>query len=488
MEEIRFVDTTIRDGHQSLWAERMSTGMMLPIANNLDEAGFLAIEILSGSHVKKAVRELREDPWERIKRVAERAPKTPLRLIAGRVNTFGFDPPCMYELFIERMAANGVRQARISEPWNDLPGWKYRVAVARRFGLDPIVNLIYSVSPVHTDDYYAERCRQAVTLNPFRLCLKDPGGLLTPERVRTLVPVVLQNASGIPVEIHSHCTTGLGPLVALEAVRLGIRIVNTGVPPLADGSALPSIFNVAHNLRALGYNPIVEEEVLRPVSEHFNVIAHREGFPIGVPAEYDYEVYQHQVPGGMISNLGHQLRQVGKEAQLQEALEETGRVRVEFGYPIMVTPLSQFVGSQAAINVIVGERYKEVTDQVIRYALGHFGEEAVTAMDQEVRARILDRPRAREIMAQARTNPSIAEMRRDLDAATVSDEELLLRWLLNEEDIAAMRAAGPAKEYVTARHPLVKLMAELTHRADCNLIQVSKPGFALTLERRMATQ
>jgi oxaloacetate decarboxylase alpha subunit len=190
----------------------------------------------------------------------------------------------------------------------------------------------------------------------------------------------------------------------------------------------------------------------------------------------------------MISNLGHQLHQVGKEAQLQEALEETSRVRVEFGYPIMVTPLSQFVGSQAAINVIVGERYKEVTDQSIRYALGHFGEEAVTAMDQEVRARILDRPRADEIAAQTRTNPSMAEMRRDLDAESVSDEELLLRWLLTKEDIATMRAAGPAREYVTQRHPLVKLMADLTRRADCNLIQVSKPGFALTLERRMAAR
>jgi oxaloacetate decarboxylase alpha subunit len=488
MDEVRFVDTTIRDGHQSLWAERMSTGMMLPIARRLDEAGFLAIELLSGSHIKKAVRELREDPWERIRRVAELVPNTPLRLIAGRVNTFGFDPPCMYELFIERMAANGIRQARISEPWNDLPGWRYRTEVARKFGLDPIINLIYSVSPVHSDEYYAERCRQAVTLAPFRLCLKDPGGLLTPERTRTLVPVVLANAAGIPVELHSHCTTGLGPLVALEAVKLGIKIVNTGIPPLADGSALPSIFNVAHNLRALGYKPVINEEVLRPVSEHLYIVAKREGFPLGVPAEYDEATYQHQVPGGMISNLGHQLRQVGKEAQLADALVETSRVRVELGYPIMVTPLSQFVGSQAAINVIVGERYKEVTDQVIRYALGHFGEEAVTAMDQDVRGRILDRPRAKEIMAQTRTHPSIADMRRDLDAATVSDEELLLRWLLNKDDIAAMRAAGPAKEYVTARHPLVKLMAELTQRADCNLIQVSKTGFALTLERNAASR
>ena len=136
-----------------------------------------------------------------------------------------------------------------------------------------------------------------------------------------------------------------------------------------------------------------------------------------MPAEYDYATYQHQVPGGMISNLGHQLRQVGKEAQLQQALEETSRVRVEFGHPIMVTPLSQFVGSQAAINVILGERYKEVTDQVIRYALGQFGEEAVTAMDPEVRGRILDRPRAREIMAQTRPQPTLADMRRELGGA-----------------------------------------------------------------------
>src|SRR5205823_12522977 len=148
---------------------------------------------------------------------------------------------------------------------------------------------------------------------------------------------------------------------------------------------------------ALGYKTLIDEETLKPVSDHFTYIAKREGFPIGEPVEYDYAQYQHQVPGGMISNLRFQLRKVGMESKIDQALEETMRVRAELGYPIMVTPLSQFVGSQAAINVIVGERYKEVTDQVIRYALGHFGEEAVTAMDQEVRARILDRPRAKEI-------------------------------------------------------------------------------------------
>ena len=280
--------------------------------------------------------------------------------------------------------------------------------------------------------------------------------------------------------------SGQRRVLRVEDTKKGIRVVNTGIPPLADGSALPSIFNVAHNLRALGYKPVIDEDTLRPVSEHFMVIARREGLPIGVPAEYDHTQYLHQIPGGMISNLGHQLAQVGMEDRLQQALDETARVRTDLGYPIMVTPLSQFVGSQAAINVIVGERYKEVTDQVIRYALGQFGEEAIEAMDQSVRERILDRPRAREIAAMARPQPSLEEMRRELGGADTSDEELLLRWLLNKEDIAAMRAAGPAKDYSTARHPMVRLMAELAARADCNLVHVSKDGFALRLERTAA--
>ena len=186
---------------------------------------------------------------------------------------------------------------------------------------------------------------------------------------------MFQSANGIEIELHTHCTTGLGPLCCLEAVKLGIKIVNTALPPLADGSSNPSLFNVAKNLRALGYKTLIDEELLKPVSDHFTIIAKREGFPIGAPVEYDYSQYQHQVPGGMISNLRHQLRKVGLEQKIDQALEETMQVRAELGYPIMVTPLSQFVGSQAAINVIVGERYKEVTDQIIQYALGYWGRE-----------------------------------------------------------------------------------------------------------------
>jgi oxaloacetate decarboxylase alpha subunit len=480
---IKFVDTTIRDGHQSLWAENMTTGMMLPVAEALDRAGFDAIELISSSHLKKCVRELKEDPWARVKLVSQRITRTPLRLNAGRFSAFDLTPQSMYRLFMERMAANGIREARISEEWNELEGWTWKTQVAREVGINPVLNIIYSVSPKHTDEYFAERTRQAATLRVNRLCLKDPGGLLTPQRVQTLVPIMFANAGGIPIELHTHCTTGLGPLCCLEAAKLGIKIVNTALPPLADGSSNPSLFNVAKNLRALGYRTLIDEELLKPVSEHFSYIARREGFPMGAPVEYDCTQYQHQVPGGMISNLRFQLRKVGMERKIDEALEETMRVRAELGYPIMVTPLSQFVGSQAAINVIVGERYKEVTDQIIQYALGYWGKEGAELMAPEVKARILDRPRAKEWAAHPPPEPTVAELRKKMHAEHVSDEDFLLRWNLEEKEIAMMRAAGAPKEYFSARQPLVGLIDALSKLSAYRQIVVQKGDMVVSLHR-----
>ncbi len=483
-DAVAFVDVTLRDGQQSLWAERMTTGMMLPVADAIDAAGFDAVELLSPSFFGKCVRELREDPFERIRLMARRMTKTRLRANSGGLNLFGFDQPAVYQLYWDLLAANGIRESRISDSWNDPAVWKLRAGAARNAGVDPIINVTYSISPRHTDEHYAERTRAAAALSPYRICLKDPGGLLTPERVRTLVPTMLANCAGIPLEMHTHCTTGLGPLCALEAVKLGIRIVNVATPPLADDASLPSIFNVAKNLRALGYAADIDEEVLRPVTKHFEIIARREGLPIGRPVEYDYAQYVHQVPGGMISNMSHQMRAVGAQDRLDEALAETVVVRADFGYPIMVTPLSQFVGSQAAINVIVGERYKQVTDQVISYALGHHGAEAVTLMDQNVRDKILSQPRAREVAAQRRSPLTLAEIRRDSGDPGIGDEDLLLRWLLRKEDVEAMRAAGPVCEYNTGDGPLLTLVRHFATQTKCRQIEVSKPGFSLSLSRR----
>jgi oxaloacetate decarboxylase alpha subunit len=484
---IKFVDTTIRDGHQSLWAENMTTGMMLPVAEAMDRAGFDAIELISSSHLKKCVRELKEDPWARVKLMSQRITRTPLRLNAGRFSAFDLTPKSMYRLFMERMAANGIREARISEEWNELEGWTWKTQVARDVGINPIPNIIYSVSPKHTDEYFAQRTRDAASVKVNRLCLKDPGGLLTPERVKTLVPIMFQNANGIEIELHTHCTTGLGPLCCLEAVKLGIKIVNTALPPLADGSSNPSLFNVAKNLRALGYKTLIDEDLLNPVSDHFTYIAKREGFPVGAPVEYDYSQYQHQVPGGMISNLRHQLRKVGMEKKIDQALEETMQVRAELGYPIMVTPLSQFVGSQAAINVIVGERYKEVTDQIIQYALGYWGREGAELLDPHVKAKILDRPRAREWAQRQPPEPTVQELRKKMNAEGVPDEEFLLRWNLTVDEIETMRAAGAPKEYVSARQPLISLIDALSKRSDYRQIVIQKGATVISLQKGAPT-
>ena len=485
MDTIKFVDTTIRDGHQSLWAENMTTGMMLPIAKNLDDAGFEGIELISGSHLKKSVRDLKEDPWERVRLVAKLITKTPLRLIAGRVNTFEYNPPSMYRLFVERMFANGIKEARISDEWNDYEGWKFRVGECHRAGMKSILNLIYSVSPKHSDEYFALRTRQAASLNPYRLCLKDPGGLLTPERMETLGADHLEERQW---DSKSSCTPTAPPASGrCAASRLWSWASDRSTPRYRRWPTTRRIRRCSMSPRTPALwlcRTDIDEEVLQPVSRHFTAIAKREGFTIGAPVEYDYSQYQHQVPGGMLSNLRFQLRKVGLEHRFPEALEETIKVREEFGYPIMVTPLSQFVGSQAAINVIVGERYKEVTDQVIKFALGHAGAEGARDMAANVKDKILDRPRAKEWAKWTPDEPSPDEIRRNIGAEGTSDEELLLRWIIGKEDIDFMRANKRPLEYLNSEQPLVNLLQELSKRTKNRQIHVQTANFSVTMERR----
>ncbi len=300
---------------------------------------------------------------------------------------------------------------RLSDPWNDYDELKGEVEELRDMGMTSVVNLIYSISPRHTDEYYARKAREAAAMKPYRLCFKDVAGMLTPDRAYTLAKLILENVGDVPVEFHCHCNNGLAPFNVLEVVKAGIRIVHTSIPPLANGSAQPSVFNVVNNLRALGYQPLVNEKVLAPVEEHLRRCAKEAGLPIGAPREYDQGWYRHQVPGGMISNLRHQLKMLGKEDKMADVLEEIVQVRAELGYPIMVTPFAQFVGSQAAINIMTGERYKEVTDQVIQFALGLWGKEGAQYMDKEVKAKILDRKRAREMESFQIPNTPLEEVR-----------------------------------------------------------------------------
>ncbi|HXF74543.1 MAG TPA: biotin carboxyl carrier protein [Methylomirabilota bacterium] len=483
MNDIHIVDTTLRDGQLSLWALGMKTGAMLAVAEPMDRCGFESMEFFGFAGFIKYVREHKENPFDWIRLGAKKFRRTQLRYHGGLASGFEKVPRSVRRLMIERVVAHGITLTRSSDPWNDYEAAAAENEELKKLGMDVVVNLIYSVSPRHTDDYYAQKAREAAAIKPLRICFKDVGGLLTPERTRALIPLIRENLGDVPLEFHAHCNNGLAPLNYLEAIKLGVDTVHTAIPPLANGSSQPSIFNFAANARALGFNPLVDLEAVKPVEKHFTFIAKREGHPIGAPAEYDQAQYLHQVPGGMISNLRHQLRQMGMENRLQETLEECGRVRAEFGYPIMVTPLAQFVGSQAAINVISGERYKEVTDQSIQYALGHWGKEAPRIMDANVKDKILGRPRAKAWQNFSPPDLTLEEVRRKFGGPGVSDEELVLRVIAGRAAVGEMLAAGAPKEYTSASHPLVRLVAELSRRADRCQIFIQKNALVLRAEK-----
>jgi oxaloacetate decarboxylase (Na+ extruding) subunit alpha len=482
--DIFFVDTTLRDGHLSLWASNMRTGMMLPIAERLDRAGFEGIEIMSSAFYKKCVRDLKDDPWERVRLLRKRIRNTPLRSIRSRsMLAFQITPPAIADLWLERLAANGIDELRTSDPSNTPSYWRQAVASAKRAGLKTILNIIYSISPKHTDEYFVERAREAASLDVVRICFKDPGGLLTPEATRRLVPLILREAKEKPVEFHTHCNTGLGPLCCLEAIQLGITSINTAIPPLADGSSNPSVFNVAMNARALGYRTKIDEEILKPVRDHFTAIAKRENLPAGKPLEYDAFHPLHQVPGGMISNFRFQLGNLGKLDQLPAVLEEVSRVRAEFGYPIMVTPYSQFFGVQAAINVMVGARYKEVTDEVLLYALGFWGDEEAQSIEANLKDRLLASPRAKELAKLKPPELSLKDFRARLGGAGVNDDDRLLHYFAGEDAVAAMRSAGAPRDYSTVTTPLVTLIEQIAKRKHATRVYIARNGFSLRFER-----
>ena len=290
----------------------------------------------------------------------------------------------------------------------------------------------------------------------------------------------MEAAPGITWEFHGHCNNSFGPINALEFAKLGIGIIHTAVPPLANANSQPSIYNVAANLRALGFDPMIDEEVLRPASEYLTYVAKREGFQIGEPYEYDERLYSHQVPGGMISNLRYQLSLAGVAERIDEVLEEIPHVRAELGYPIMVTPLSQIVGTQAAINVIVGERYAQVTDATIEYALGRHGKEAPFVMDQDVRDKILSRPRAQEIEALEAWEPTLSELRRKY-GKEISDEDLILCAIVGDDALDVVGSASGTRHHLASAKPLSELIHELITRDNHRYISIRKGELSLTM-------
>lgn len=481
MNKITFVDTTLRDAHQSLWNGQMTTAMMLPIAAEIDQVGFESSDFMALISMDWCVRNQKENPWDRVRLMARAMPNTPL-IVGGVLRNFGTVPDSVTEFWAVKIAEAGARRIRINDPCHDLSEIKKALKWSQKAGLTTMVALIYSYSPVHTDEYYAHKAHEIAKAGADRIFIKDVDGLLTPERTRTLVPAIMKKINGIPLEMHAHCTTGLAPLCYLEAIKMGVVSLHTAVAPLANGPSQPSIDNVLANARRLGFAAEVNPKALQAMTEHFRYVAHREDLPLGAPVEYDLFQYEHQVPGGMMSNYRAELARRGIEHRLTELLEEITRIRKELGYPIMVTPLSQYIGAQAILNLSTDERYGVVTDEMIKYVLGHYGELAAP-VDEAVRDKIMKMPRTQELLPWEPPQAPLEEVRAAF-GADLSDEEFLLRVLSsNQQAVDEVLAQGPQSyDYPRGDKPILALIRELTQRKDAAYVHIEKGDFSLTLQ------
>lgn len=464
---VGLVDVTLRDAHQCLWATRMTTAMMGPIAPLLDRAGFAAIDLVGGAVFDVCVRFLREDPWERMRLVSGWVTRTPLMVMTRGQSLFTFAcfPDDVVALTAERIFANGCRVQTPYDALNDMRNLAVPVAAGKRAGLVVVGGVVYTLSPVHTDAYYERKIRELVALGVDGVYLKDPSGLLTPERAATLIPRARAGCGALPLHLHSHCLTGLAPATALRAAALGVDLIHSATSPLAHGASHPPTEQLVRNLARRGYATGIDLAPVEAAAERLRYIARREGKPLGAIAEYDAFHYEHQMPGGMISNLRVQLEGLGIAARLPEILEEAARVRAELGYPIIVSPFAQFVITQAVLNVLGRERYATVPDEVRKYVLGHYGEIA-GPIDPVIRDRITRGAASVGARPGDLLEPGLPGLRR-ARGPFASDDDLLLAAFYAEGEIRALKTAGAIDtRYPLAATPLQTLVREIALRPD----------------------
>ncbi len=480
MPETRFIDVTLRDAHQCLWSTRMTTPMMMPFAHRMDDAGYAAVDLIGGAVWDVCVRYLREDPWERIRRVAGAVRRTPLNAWTRGASLFTFElfPDDVIALTIERLFVNGIRRLTCYDALNDLRNIEGSIRTARAVGLHVTAGVAYTISPVHTDEYFAGKARELVAMRIDEFILKDATGLLTPERVKTLIPALKAAVGPLPLQLHSHCRSGLAPICYLEAIRLGVDVVHTAISPLANGASLPATEAILRGAERFGHTTSLDPTVLAEQAKYFRELALTHGKPLGRVAEYDPMLYEHQVPGGMISNLEFQLRQCGIEHRLRAVLEEAGRVRKDLGYPVIVSPFAQFVITQSVLNVVQGERYKTIPDEIRRYALGWYGEPA-GPMDPEFLDRAIGDQKPLRVRPGELIPPALDRLRQTRGPFR-SDDDLLLAAYYSDEQLAPLRRREPPmEEPVPGRLPAAELLRELGRREAVRSVSVTGKGFAL---------
>jgi len=475
---IKFIDLSMRDGHQCLWSTRMSTAQMAPALKLADNIGFSALNIMGGAVFDVMVRFLAENPWQRMRFIADHT-NTPLDALTRGISLYTFEmfPDDVIELNSKVLSDCGVSILTVYDALNDNDNIISSVKSARDVGLRVNAMITYALSPVHSDDYFVARLKELIDLKVDTISVKDPTGLLTPERAASLFPKLVAAAKGTPLQLHSHCQSGLAPLVYKEAIRSGFQYFYTAARPLANGASLPDTAEIVAIAEDLGMSVSLDLEKQEEYANYWEWIALRDDKPTGVKQTANPKLYEHQIPGGMISNLHAQLEQMGLSNRFDEILEEIARVRTDLGYPILVSPFAQYIVTQSVLNVVQGERFKTIPDEVKRYACGFYGKLAANPSDEFLNRADLDNFKKRNPNESERL-PGLPKIREKL-GQSVSDSDVLLAAFYPEELVQKLHKRLPLEGY--SNKPLIELVRFCTNNLKAQRLQLNLMGTQITV-------
>ena len=392
MKKVQFTETVLRDANQSLIATRLPYDKFEPILEQMDKAGFYSVECWGGATFDVCLRFLNEDPWERLRKIRAKMPNTKLQMLLRGQNILGYKhyPDDIVRRFVRASVANGIDIIRIFDALNDTDNLKVAIEETVKQGAMASGTISYTTSPVHTTAKFVEMVKELQQMGVSSICIKDMAGIMTPKAAYDLVSGI-KDAVDLPVVLHTHCTTGLAFMTYLKGIEAGADVIDTAISPFSGGTSQPATETLYYALKELGYDVALDEKILIEMANYFKPIRNdylADGTLNPISMSTDTQCLTYQIPGGMLSNLLSQLKMMNALDKFEDALLETPRVRKDMGYPPLVTPTSQLVGSQAVQNVLAGERYKNVGAEIKAYCRGEYGR-TPAPIDEEIRAKIL---------------------------------------------------------------------------------------------------
>ncbi len=424
MGRVKLTDTVFRDAHQSLLATRMRTRDMLPIAEKMDQVGFFSLETWGGATFDTCIRYLNEDPWERLRALKKAMPNTPMQMLLRGQNLVGYRHYAddLVDKFVQKAATNGVDIFRIFDAVNDIRNMERSIKAAKKMEKHVQGGISYTISPVHSNELFAEFAVRLAELGCDSICIKDMAGLITPQKAYDLIRAVKKEVN-LPVNLHTHCTSGMAQMSYFHACQAGVDILDTAISPLSGGSSQPATESLVASLQGTSYDTGLDLELLTEIKRYFEKIMEIYA-PVfnAISARVDTNVLIYQVPGGMLSNLVSQLIEQKALDKYDEVLAEIPRVRKDLGYPPLVTPTSQIVGTQAVLNVITGDRYKMVPKEVKDYVKGLYGK-SPAMIDPQVRLKVLCDEEPITVRPADLLPPEYEDAKRAVDALGLAKQE-----------------------------------------------------------------